>query len=186
MPSIDLNFLTSLKSDYTKYPIFVETGTFMGETILNMEPLFEKLFTYEISSDYYNYNKSSYFGNKIEFLFGDGSKMLPELLTKIDKPTIFFLDAHYSSGFTGKGDEDVPLYEELKSINDFFLEESIIIIDDFRMFGGIFHDGPNTVDWSYINKETSINLIKDRIEDIYHLPSHLSQDDRLILHIKKK
>jgi hypothetical protein len=40
MPSINLAFLKMLQTDYKNYPNFIETGTYMGETILHMEQYF--------------------------------------------------------------------------------------------------------------------------------------------------
>ena len=40
MPCIDLEFLKDLQADFKNYPNFIETGTFMGSTILHMEQYF--------------------------------------------------------------------------------------------------------------------------------------------------
>ena len=130
MPSIDINFLLSLKDNYTKYKTFVETGTYLGETILDMEKYFEDLYTVEISEKYYNNVKNTYNGNKINFILGDSSKVLNEITKTINNDTIFFLDGHWSSGDTGRGDKDCPLIEEIRSIHDNFKHNAIIIIDD--------------------------------------------------------
>jgi hypothetical protein len=42
MPSIDIDFLKKIENDYKNYPNFIETGTFLGETILHMEKYFSK------------------------------------------------------------------------------------------------------------------------------------------------
>ena len=53
MPSIDIDFLSKLQDDKTKYSYFIETGTFNGDTIFALEPYFDKLYTIEISEKYY-------------------------------------------------------------------------------------------------------------------------------------
>ncbi len=185
MPSINFNFLTQLKSNYNNFPVFIETGTLDGNTILTMEPYFNKLYTIEISNNYYNIARSKYYGNKINFILGDSSKVFIDLLPNITEKSIFFLDGHYSSGDTGRGDVDVPLYDELKAINNFLTEEAIIIIDDARLFGkGFCSDCLE--DWTGINTETILKIIENRINDYYFLDSSAAKNDRLILHLNKK
>ena len=182
MPSINRSFLELLKSPRTNYPIFIETGTFQAETTFAMEPLFEKIYTVEVSEKYHALSKNRYNGNKIDFILGDSSTVFETLLPTITDNTIFFLDGHWSSGDTGKGSKDCPLVEEITHINNLFKHEAILIIDDYRLFGKCRKTGVSE-DWSDIHKDTLINILKNRITDIYHLPSNLAVDDRLIVHI---
>ena len=64
---MDISFLFNLFHDYKKYPIFIESGTYHGETIFNMEPHFEKLYTVEISEQLYFNTKMKYNGKKYVF-----------------------------------------------------------------------------------------------------------------------
>jgi len=185
MPSINLEFFKKLQNNYKNYDCFIETGTFDGNTILNVEPYFEKLYTIEISEKYYNNTKSKYSGDKIKFILGDSSVVLNSLLKYINCKSIFFLDGHWSSGDTGRSDKDVPLVEEITSINNLFRNEAIIIIDDFRLFGMSRETGLNE-DWSYINKEHLLDILRSRIDKVYHLDSELAEDDRLVIHINAK
>jgi hypothetical protein len=134
MPSLTEDFLHLLQDDYKKYPIFVETGTHMGGTILAMEPLFDALYTIDINPIAYNTTKGKYKGEKIEFILGDSSEVFPELLPRISQKAVFFLDGHYSGSGTGQGDKDCPLVEELESIQSLFAPEAILVIDDYRLF----------------------------------------------------
>ena len=182
MPSITRLFLNNLQDDYTKYSCFIETGTYNGDTIFNLEPYFNKLYTIEFSEKYYNNTKNKYNGNKIKFILGDSSIELNSLLPNITDKCIFFLDGHWSCDDTGRSEKDCPLYEEITHINNLFKNEAIIIIDDFRLFGldksDIFEQ-----DWGKINKEDLLNIIKSRINKVYHLDSECAKNDRLIIHI---
>ena len=41
-------------------------------------------------------------------------------------------------------------------------------------------------DWSNINKDSLLNILKLRIKDVYHLDSEYAVNDRLIIHINAK
>lgn len=183
MPSLDRGFLELLHDDYRKYPIFIETGTHNGGTTFALEPYFSKIHTIEFSEKYYNRTKSTYRGNKINFILGDSSIVFKSLLPTITEDSVFFLDGHWSSGDTGKSEKDCPLVEEITHINNLFTKSAIIIIDDFRLFGLSPKTGLEQ-DWNDINKEKLLDILKPRITDVYHLDSACAKNDRLIIHIK--
>ena len=185
MPSINSAFLNQLKTHWNKFPIFVETGTYEGGTILEVEKYFEELHTIELSPHYYNLTKNRYNGNKINFYLGDSSNVLIDILPKIMLPTIFFLDGHWSSGNTAKGTIDCPLKEEIYNINKYFINDGIIIIDDCRLFGKSKETGL-AEDWKDISEKSLLNIISERVIEYYYLDSECYKNDRLIIHIRKK
>lgn len=192
MPSINEIFLKSLKTNYKNYPTFVETGTYLGETIFEMEKYFKKLHTIEIKKELYDNTKSRYKGNKIDFHHGDSSNVLKNIVSTINENTIFFLDGHWSKGITGRGEKDCPLLEELYIINTYFNKEAIIIIDDYRDFGRTWTTAEGerlaperpTCDWSSITRNNVLAILENRIIDHYHLPSDHHPEDRFIIIIK--
>ena len=168
------NILDSFKIKKENYSYFIETGTYMGETILRFINDFKKSYTIELSDELYkNFNKNDYDRDKLKSILGDSSKMIKEVIDELDNSAIFFLDGHYSSCNTARGYKDVPLYEELKTINDYFKYESLIIIDDLRLFGT-----NNTEDWSYITKDKLLEIVSNRLDDF------IEMNDRLIIKIK--
>jgi hypothetical protein len=97
--------------------------------------------------------------------------------------SIFFLDGHWSSGDTGKSKKDCPLIEEITHINNLHKNEAIIIIDDCRLFGKSPKTGDCNEDWSEINKDVLISILKPRIQKVYYLDSTSAKNDRMIIHI---
>jgi len=186
MPSIDKSFLEKLHDNYTKYPCFIESGTFNGDTIFSVEPLFDTLHTIEFSEKYYNNTRNRYTGDKIKFILGDSSIVFEHLLPTITDKCIFFLDGHWSSDDTGHSSKDCPLEEEITHINNLFQHDAIIIINDFRLFGLDKSSGKLGEDWSQINKDNLLRILGYRINTVYHLESSHAKDDRLIIHIDSK
>jgi hypothetical protein len=137
------------------------------------------LYTIEFSELYHYRTKSKYDGNKIQFILGDSSIVLADLLPTLLDKSIFFLDGHWSSGDTGRSEKDCPLIEEITHIHNLFRNEAIIIIDDYRLFGSGVKEN-----WSEISKTKILNIIGNRVTKVYHLDSELHTMDRFIIHIR--
>ena len=124
---------------------------------------------------------NNYTNNKINFINNYSSYVLPNLYKNILKNnTIFFLDGHWSRMDTAKGHKEVHLIQELTTINNYFTEAAIIIVDDIRLFGKCpqFNDFRfSDVDWSYINMKDVFNTFSDRILHYYFLPCECAKDD---------
>ncbi|MBU1349518.1 hypothetical protein KJ978_03525 [Patescibacteria group bacterium] len=117
--------------------IFIETGTYLGEMIDAVKEKFEKVISIELDKKLFYKAKNKFStNNHIEIINGDSAKVLFEILTKIEKPTLFWLDGHYSGGTTAKGDLNTPIYQELNAILSHKIKNHIILIDDARLFIG--------------------------------------------------
>lgn len=114
----------------------VETGTFRGDMMHAMAGEFEQLYSIELSEQLFQKAKERFHDRPhVKILQGDSGKVLGELLPKLNGPTLFWLDGHYSAGETAKGEKDTPIYEELTHILDDARYEHVILVDDARLFG---------------------------------------------------
>jgi hypothetical protein len=184
MPSLEIQVIEKIIANNPTFKTFVETGTYLGETILKVEPLFDNLYTIEISKELFETVKDMYKGAKINFILGDSSKSLKELCPSLITDTIFFLDGHWSCGDTGRGDKDCPLYEELETIVSLFKRSCIIIIDDVRLFGKGPKYGNEVCNWEDISIDTIKRIANCRTIDSYFIPSTLDPKDRYVIHLK--
>jgi len=158
------------------FEVLVETGTHYGQTLQNLKLKFKELHSIELSRTLYENCKNLFINDKNIFLYeGDSAIELINIIRKIDKKTVFWLDGHYSSGETAKGIKDCPLVEELECIHKSFDNECLIIIDDFRLFGTYSNE-----DWSLITQPVLEDILRSRIIDTSQI------GDRLILLISKK
>jgi len=168
MSKLDINILKrvadTLEVDLHDYTHFVETGTFVGDTIIKLHPHFIKLSTIELSLDLFlqfNQKKIDYNLNNVENHLGDSIVVLPGLLlTSYADNIIFWLDGHYSgqtwAGETGLGIKECPLLEECSYIDKFCKSKKcIILIDDYNLF-----ENKSTFDWSDINIKSIQNSFK--------------------------
>ena len=113
---------------------FIETGTYQGHTAYWASQLFEQVFTIEYSQDIYQKVTEKYGHIKnIDFLYGDTRNLLQNTLSKLESPSLFWLDAHWSGGLTYGESDECPLLAEIEIINRSDCEH-FIFIDDARLF----------------------------------------------------
>ena len=191
MPNLNITKLNSvvdeLNLDPDNFNVFIETGTGDGNTIKNVQPYFEDVYTIEIKENLYKkFNENNLYENVKSYL-GDSVKIIPEILSnlKSSQQVAFWLDAHKSGKRTGKNDKDVPLYEEIENINEYYQSnEALILIDDFRLFGKIDvskTDSSYSVDWSDINEDNILKKFSN-----FNIENHYVYDDILVIYLKRK
>lgn len=146
---IDSHLSLEYLKQYKKGDIFIETGTYRGDTVyIALEADFDRIYSCEIYK--------GLFDAAVE-LFKENSKVIikemesPEFIKYVlqnialdDKvgypithlPCTFWLDAHASGPLGGGSSVGTPLLDELKAIRDFSNnKEHTILIDDKRLFG---------------------------------------------------
>jgi glycosyltransferase involved in cell wall biosynthesis len=115
---------------------FVETGTYRGDAIEVVKPYFERCFSVEFSEEYYIHAAARFQNDpSVTLLKGDSGVVLADLVKRIgEKSILFWLDAHWCADENTTGEmSKCPLVSELGSI-DHLSEESVILIDDARLF----------------------------------------------------
>jgi hypothetical protein len=127
--------------DFNTYPrVFVETGTFRGDTTAAMAKVFESVFTVELSPEYWHNARRRLAGvTNVCCLPGDSAMVVPTLCDFLQEPVVWFLDAHWLRR-KGKHQDKVPtdnkfpLWSELLAIRQRPYTE-IVIVDDVTLFG---------------------------------------------------
>ena len=162
------------------FKIFVETGTAYGQTVAEIQPYFEKIFTVEISKQLWEWTNPKISDcENVEHVLGDSLIEIPKFLdslTEEDK-VFFWLDAHWSQGLSDKNHLDCPLIEECVIIdNQYKADIGLVVIDDIRMF-----ETKGNEDWTEISNEAVRSSFKN-----FDIIVSKEIDDRLVLLISRK
>lgn len=182
------NLLAEIKKKNNAY-YFVETGTFHGDTTKKAATIFEHVFTIDIDMGLSLKAKLANSFKNCDFLCGNSPEILEELIPRLDKNTVFFLDAHWAGDLSSRASTDTPLKEELLIIlkrNNLY--QDIIVIDDIGWIGKRGEIGfkpewnskyfPNggvfAYDWSHITKDDILNMFKGK--------KYEEKDDRMIIY----
>lgn len=136
-PNCVKQFVVAKYRDEYYHKLFIETGTYKGEMIESQIDRFERIISIELDYNLYLEAKKKFSSSrKVRILHGDSAKIIREVLSQVNEPAIFWLDAHYSGGVTAKGDKESPILEELDAILDTKFDNHVILIDDARCFDG--------------------------------------------------
>ncbi len=114
--------------------VFVETGTYTGNTVKKFKDLYETYHTIEIVESFYNQVRTKFKDSNVIFHLGDSPVVLSSILKTIDEPATFWLDAHYQGG-KQPGDTHSPIKSELVAIGQHHIKDHLIMLDDVRLFG---------------------------------------------------
>lgn len=95
--------------------IFIETGTFLGQTVVALSPHFSELHTIELSTECFEAARLFAWkaARPIHYHLGNSIKVLKAILPKVSGPTVLYLDAHWSGSVTKGLEEEIPLMKEL-------------------------------------------------------------------------
>ena len=118
--------------------IFIETGTYKGKMVYAVIPHVKEIYSIELDETHFQNAQERFAGYpNIHILQGQSGEVLPKILKDIDKPCLFWLDAHWSGGFSAKGEFETPVIQELRCVlNHIKANEHVILIDDARCFTG--------------------------------------------------
>ena len=185
MGKLTIEKLTSVVDHFNvdgdKFNVFLETGTYLGETVEEVQPYFLNIHTIEISEYLFNRYKQEHNDyDNVKTHLGDSTYEISKILKGLDKNdnTIFWLDGHFSAGMTSKGDKDCPLIEECNSINDVYKSnEALILIDDYNLF-----ETNHEQDW----KDITVEKVKKCFHNFHIKLYEDSVYDILCLYIKRK
>lgn len=114
--------------------IFIETGTYTGKTIEKFKDRYKEYHTIEIVESFYNKTKKLFSDDEnVRFYLGNSPIVLKYILTSINEPATFWLDAHYQGG-QQPGNTFAPIKSELEVIKQHHINNHMIMIDDVRLF----------------------------------------------------
>lgn len=160
--ALDTAFLAMI-ADASDPINFIETGTYLGDTVETALKHFPFVHSVELSKELFEKAQKRFVNNKNARLYhGDSIEMLPSIIKKCKDKTVFFLDAHFSMGTTAKGKTNTPIITELEKIKKSSMKDAIIIIDDARMFYEPLINPANT----FMEGYPTLNQIVEKILEI--------------------
>lgn len=117
--------------------VWVETGTFLGETTQLLAGLAPRVYSIEPEPALFaRATKRFRDSHNVEIINGTSESVFPRLLPTINADVNFWLDGHYSAGITFKGEQDTPILDELRCIGENLAHfgKVCVLVDDIRCF----------------------------------------------------
>lgn len=125
---------------------FVETGTWHGDSAKWAAPRFEKVITIEVIEEFYLESKrtlSEYWN--VLCVHGDSRYDLNRILRDVERPALFWLDAHWTGHPNYKAEYGkCAVLDEIKTINYTYSHDAIMV-DDVRLFPSLMRIEPDEV-----------------------------------------
>jgi hypothetical protein len=120
------------------HEILVESGTYLGGTVLFMQPHARRIVSVEIEPVLYEAARQRFEDDEsVELHLGDAAVLIPELVAGLAEPALVWLDGHFTGGVnTLQGEAIEPAPGILESLGDLELPKGMtVVVDDLRLFG---------------------------------------------------
>jgi hypothetical protein len=115
--------------------ILVETGTYLGDTVVALRYSFDKIHSIEVNPEFYSKARARFVGvDKVDLILGDSGVEVAHLVDSLDQTALFYLDGHLQHGTTATSADASPALMELASILNAKQKSHVILIDDARCF----------------------------------------------------
>lgn len=116
---------------------FIETGTYLGDTLFSQKNNFKKLISIELSQKLFKAAVSRFKKYPhIQLYHGNSGDVLYRIMPEIKNRALLWLDGHYSGGITAKGKTECPVFRELDAVFSNNDSLHVVMIDDARLFIG--------------------------------------------------
>lgn len=116
--------------------IFVEAGTYKGETTAFFVPHVDQVISVELHDGLYAAAQRRFANeSKVTLVHGDSLIEIPKIVANCSSPPLVFLDGHFSGEGTAEGVEMEPAESTLSRLADVTPAGTTIVIDDLRLFG---------------------------------------------------
>jgi len=133
--SLDIRMVEFLQ-EVLPLSIFVETGTFEGDSVASLLSRFSEIYTVDLSEPYYARAVERFHSSNWVVAYNDDSpRVLASLHSRLcEASVLYWLDAHWCGVETiGNGRSHCPLLAELEAIGT-LNSQSVVLIDDARLF----------------------------------------------------
>lgn len=115
---------------------FIETGTYLGDTLAAMEGTFDRRLSIELAPQFAQAARERFAHDRtVEVIEADSASGLASAFARSPHDrALIWLDAHYSGGPTAKGDGNTPVMAEIDQILRDRDGRDVVLIDDVRLF----------------------------------------------------
>ncbi len=162
--SLGNEFLSHLKGVFNTN-VFIETGTWKGDTTLSASKLFTDVHSIELGKKIYEKARKRFAKIKnVKLYLGDSKDLMPTMIENASGSgrMLFWLDGHYSGSHTALGELSTPIMVELQAIKDSGIRDAVLLIDDVCCFQPITNPAAD----SLIHGYPSISVLKEAILDV--------------------
>jgi hypothetical protein len=125
-----------LKAHSLKNAIWVESGTYLGDTTTKLAKIACKVISIEPQTELSVFASNRLKRRKnVEVINDTSESCIAKILEGVSGPACFWLDGHYSGDITFQGSEISPISTELAAISNYLCKYPVVVfIDDFRLF----------------------------------------------------
>ena len=184
--SLNKSFVKKINKIFNS-KMFIETGTYLGNTALRAKEFFDEVHTIEVEKSLYLKAKERFSGTiNLNTHFGDSGEIISSLISSNKKTATIWLDGHFS-GFhdghqTGMGALNTPIKAELESIKRGERKDYVLMIDDIRLFDHTVENLDNLIIGHYPSLDSICKIIKE-INKNYKI---LIMGDVLLAYVENK